>query len=557
MRSAALAGLFVLLAGCGRTGVGRPDAAAREVGGSDIVDARDGASEPAPQPDAGEVAADRGSDLPGPDGPVDTPVADVGLDAVAPPDLGPRGCPPLANDGVLNLGHIKQALFAADGNSLLVRMGAWDDDTDDDARLIQLPSGQSRVLGSGVRNVAWLGPSRALLTTRDNTLVAVALDGSAEHTSAGPTCTHAATPDGARVYFTATTCDHSAGPLRVLDVATGTVTKLAESASTSSLAVSPDSRFAAYVVPGAAIGTGTVHLVDAAGTVTQIRDPSSAFRPAFAAGPTLVFQAQDAASSEPTLWRYDLDLHVAQVLTPGDPGIAGYEIAPDGSALLAARLGNVSAGRGGELYLVPLDGRGPERIATDVMDYRIFSMVVRAFAFAPAIHRILYIADRANDGGRATGISSIGRDGGPVQLSANGMGAVLSSYADRVALSTVDRTLGRSTISVMSTVGASQFSVDIAGEMSFAGFVPRDRGLLFLQTVVDPVLGSVSDLRHLSFTSGKMTRLGTWTKSPLALDNYPVGISAHEYPVDPFGCYTVVASDLDQTASRLTALPDE
>jgi hypothetical protein len=242
-------------------------------------------------------------------------------------------------------------------------------------------------------------------------------------------------------------------------------------------------------------------------------------------------------------------------LTEGDLGIAGYEIAADGSALLMARFPSV--GKAGELYLVPLDGGSPVRLATDLMDYRMYSMPIRAFAFAPASKRVLYIADNSSDAGRSNGISSASPDGSErIQLPAAGSEAVVSSYADRVAVIAVDHTLGRGTISVVSAGGAKQFTVEVTGDVSFASFVPRDRGLLFVQTSVDTVLGTTSELRHLSFANGNVTMLAFWRTSTLALSNYPVGISFHEYPVDPNGCYAVVDSDFDQTASRLVTLPD-
>jgi Tol biopolymer transport system component len=557
----ALAGIWVLTlaAGCGRTAMAPRDGGGREVAASGIPDARAGAGEPpAEAPGPAEVAPERGSDLPGPDsGPTDVAMAEAGFDTAGPPDLAPQGCTPLANRGLLNLGYIKQARFAVDGRSLLVRIGAFDSDVKDDARLIELPSGASRVLWSGVRDVEWLGPSRALVTTGDNELVAVALDGSTAATSAGPTCSHAATPDSLRVYFTSSGCDHVEGPLGVLDVVTGTRGQIAANVSTSSLAVSPDSRWAAYVAGSTAIDAGLVHVVDATGSITRVSGAAAVLRPTFASGQILLFQSQGSGAEGTTVWRYDLANHATQALVDGDPGIAGYELAPDGSALLAAKLGSVSVGKSGELYLVPLDGASPVRLASDLLDYRMHSMVVRVFAFAPASKRILYIADYASDGGRSSGISSVATDGSaPISLSASGFGAVVSSYADRVALVAADRTLGRSTIYVVSADGARQFTVEVTGEVSFAGFVPRDRGLLYVQTSVDSVRGTFSELGHLSFTSGDVTRLGYWTASKLALSNYPVGISAHEYPVDPTGCYTVVDSDYSSTAAILVDVPD-
>jgi hypothetical protein len=561
----AVAGVLLVLAGCGRTGVGRRGG--QDAGSTGRVDARDTAGEPAQQaPDApADTArpADGAAELPERDAAVperdaavpDIAGSDVVAEVAAPPDLLPPGCLPLANDGVLNLGRIKQALFAADGSALLVRIGGADSDVKDEARLIQLPGGESKLLGSGIRDVAWLGRTRALLTTADNALVAVTLDGDVVGSSAGPTCSHLATPDGLRVYFTSSVCDRGVGPLAVLDLARGSLTPLATSVSTGSLAVSPDSRWAAYVEEDTTAGVAPLYIVDSAGAATLVPEVPAAKRPTFASGSVLLFQLPNESVGR-AVGRYDLDNHDMQALAEGDVGIAGYEMTPDGSVLLVAR--PVSAGETPklELYRVTTAGGAPVRVATDLVDYRIYSMVVRAFAFAPTTRRILYLADRSGDAGRATGISSVALDGGtPIELSTGGMAAVMSSHADRVALVAVDRTLGRSTLRVVSTRGEPQFSVDVPGEVSFTGFVPGDRGLLYVQTKTDAAL-STSELGHLSFTRGKTTRLGGWQKSALALSNYPVGITAHEYPADPRGCYTVVDSDLDQTGARLVAVPE-
>lgn len=551
MKSIALAGVLALLGACGRTTLPGRDSA-QDLAPADMGDAQDAARDLPPQPTApDDVAADRSPDLPGPDLPgPDAGAAEVAADTAAPPDVTPLACPPLANDGVLNLGYIKQARFAADGRSLLVRMGAGDSDAKDEARLIQLPGGESRVLWPKARNVEWLGPSHALITTTDNGLLTATLDGNTVHTTPASTCNHIATPDGLRVYFTSGGCERGAGSLSVLDVATGTVKQVAASISNSSLAVSPDSRWAAYVAGDAATDAGALYVVDAAGAATAVPEVSAAMRPAFASGNVLLFQLPNGVA----VGRYDLDNHDMQALAEGDVGIAGYEMTADGSVLLVAK--TPSTGRSIELYRVATSGAAPVRMATDLTDYRMYSMMFRAFAFAPASNRVLYGADRADDAGWSTGISSVSLAGGPpIELSTGSLQAVMSSYADRVALVARDRTLGRSTLSVVSTSGERQFTVEVTGDVSFAGFVPRDRGLLYVQTETDAGR-NLSELGHLSFASGKVTRLGVWTKSTLELPNYPAGISAHEYPADPHGCYTVVDSDMDPTAARLVAIPE-
>lgn len=586
MRGAALVATCILLLppGCGRSRLGGRDGGNPDARPASAADAPDGASDPpseSPSPALADGAVESSLDLPPRDAwPADVAGADVEPDAAALPDvslrdsrladvagdavaldtaatvdLPPPGCAPLLNDGVLNLGHIKQALFAPDGRSLLVRIGAADTDATDDARLISLPDGASRVLGRGVRNVEWLGPSAALLTIADQ-LLAVSLDGKVLLSLPTPTCSHAATPDGSRIYYNSE-CDRVSGALSVADLASGTSKELAANVSPSSLVVSPDGRWAAYLVyeGDSSSRTGVVHVADATGATYAVTGPASATQPVFVSGEILLLQESGSGSVESSLWRHDLGTGNSRSLSKGDVGIAGYEIAADGSALLMARFSGV--GMAGELYHVPLDGSGPVRLAIDVMDYRMYSMAIRVFAFARPSQRVLYIADVSSDAGRTYGVASVSPDGSQrFQLSAGSSDAVVSSFADRVAVVAVDHTLGGGSITVVSASGARQFAIDVTGDISFAGFVPRDRGLLFVQMSVDKTLGPTSVLRHLSFTTGKVTTLAWWNMSTLALYRYPLGISSSEYPSDPNGCYIVVDSDYEQTASRLVALPD-
>jgi hypothetical protein len=561
--------LLLLVPACGRNGLAGRDGGGRDGKPRAIEDAaslaapdgaRDRPSEP-PGPVLADGAPEGVPELPVPDArpgdarPGDVTTSDLGTDAAPALDLPPADCASLINNGVLNLGHAKQALFAPDGSSLLLRVGPGDSDATDIAMLLRLGDGASRVLGSGVFNVEWLGQGAALLTAADK-LVAVSLDGEVLQSVPAQTCSHAATPDGSRIYYTHSGCDTVSGALSVVDLASGKSKQLTDRASTGSLAVSPDSRWAAYLAYTDARdkppSTGAVFVADASGSTYNVMGPPSAWGPVFVSSGILLFQSAGSASQGATIWRHDLGSGSgSQSLTEGDLGITGYQIADDGSGFLMAMF--TDYGTGGELYLAPLDGGSPLRLATDLMDYRMYSMPVRAFAFTPPSKRVLYIVDTSGDAGRSYGIASVSRDGSDhVQLTSGSSQAVVSSYADRVAIIAVDNTLGRGTISVVSSTGASQFSTDVTGSVMYASFVPHDRGLLF----VEEPTGTNKRLRHLSFASGNVTTLGEWTTSRLALSAYPVGVSFGGYPVDPNGCLAVVDSDLDQTGARLVAVPD-
>jgi hypothetical protein len=587
MKAAAVLGtstLLVLASACGRSGLAGRDAGPRDGPSSTVADvpgpvAPDGARErpsdppgavstdaaPAGTPDL-PVADTRPGDIaeaaPPPDllptdaRPGDVATSDAGADGGTAFDLPPAGCPALANDGVLNLGRAKQARFAADGSSVLLRLGAADSDASDVAIVVRLADSAYRVLGSGIRNVEWLGQNAALLTAADHSkLGVVSLDGEVLLTVPVETCSHAAPPDGSRIYYTHSGCDSVSGALSVVTVADGTSKQLTDRAATGSLAVSPGSRFAAYVAytdpRDMPPRTGAVFVNDASGATYNVTGPASAFSPVFVSESILLFQSAGSDGGASNIWRHDLGTGSSRALTQGDLGITGYEIAEDRSGLLMARF--PGDGVHGELYLAPLDGGSPVRLATDIIDYRIYSMPLRPFTFAPPSGRVIYIADTSSDAGRTNGISSVAADGSDrVQLGSGGAQAVVSSYADRVAIIAVDSTEGGGTLSVVSAAGASQRSIEVAGRVLYPTFVPHDRGLLF----VDERTGATKRLRHLSFASGNVTTLAEWTISRLALSAFPVGIGFGDYPVDPSGCVTVVDSDLDQTAARLAAVPE-
>jgi hypothetical protein len=548
--------LLMLGNGCGRNGLAmrtHTDAAAADLFTRDAgQDTPDSAGDPRDL--APDFSRDTGIDAAiGPDlgvrdaTPADVADGTVAADATATIDLA-AGCPPLPRYGVLNLGHIKKALFSRDGHSLLVRIGAADKNDADDAMWIAVPGGESKVLGKNVRDVEWLGQDAALLTTADR-LLAVSLDGRLSRGIAAPVCGHTATPDGSRIYYVSGACDYISGPLNVLDVASGAITQMAAKVSTAKIAVSPDGGRVAYVSypDGATTGTGTIYVADATGTSYAITQAAFGWQPVFVSNDVLIFQSQGDAGSEPGLWRHDLGTRTNRWLADGDVGIPGYEIASDGSAVLLSKFD--SSAKTGELYQVPFAGGEPIRLATDLLDYRMYEMVIRTFAFALPSRRVIYLAGGSGTTGRSP--ISVALDGGRRVALPSGDPVIVSPFADRVALASVTAVGGLGTVAVTSGQGTSQFTIRATSAVRYASFVPRDRGLLFVETQAD-----ATNLRHLSFASGVVSTLARWGQTTLPLYTYPVGISSQEYPVDPTGCFAVVDSDYDDTASRLVAIPD-
>lgn len=469
--------------------------------------------------------------------------------AIGPKDSAlPVRCPALGNGGVLNLGNINKALFSPDGKSLLVRIETTDSNPAAAAMWIEIASGQSRVLGKKVADVEWLGANAALVTSADQ-ITAVSLDGTILRTVATPTCTHAATPDGSRIYSISGPCTTYSGPLSVLDLATGTSTPLASNISAGSLAVSPDSRWAAYVSGSPTATHGVLSVVDAAGVSRAVTEPATAAQPHFASNDVLLFQSQNTTgAAQPSHWRYDLRTQKSQRMGDGDAGLTGYEVAADGSAVLLAKYnGDASPG---ELFHISLANGQATRLASDVLDFRPFQMPIRAFAFAGPSNRVVYVADSPSDAYRFRKITSVTSDGKKSVQLTPGQPVMISPFADRVAIVSIDDAVGTGTITVTSAAGDKQFVVDVAGSVVLAAFVPRDRGLLFVEGQ------DFQKLRHLSFQTGAVVTLNTWMNTKLPVYRLPVGIGVQSYPVDPNGCVTVVSGDMDQTGSRLVAIPD-
>jgi len=569
--------VLVVLPSCGRSSPARRDAGAGDakadtgaylpdVAGTDGTLQSDG---PFPSPDLPDASyieakpdlADASlADLPARDAPPADLVAPPADLAVHQPDLAPFSCAslrPLVDKGVLTTRHAKAVLFAPDGKSLLLRVSAGDAADSDEALLVSLPGGEQRTLATDIREAEWLGTSAALFTTGDElNLRAVSLGGDSLRTVAVKTCSHAATPDGSRLYYTHD-CTSQTGAASVLEIASGATKQLATRMSVETLVVSPGSRWAAYVgytnPLDASTASQAVHVVDQGGTPYAVAMPDTAYNPVFASDQILLFQSPSAAFLSTKIWRHYLGTSdTPQLLAEGDGG-SGYEWNADRSAFLLAKLS--SSARVAELYSVSVSDGRLVRLASDLMDYSMFAMRIRAFAFAPSNQRAIYFADVSPDGGRSYGLASVAQDGGGrLLLGSNVDEAVVSPYADRIAFVASNGAGGVNAVTVVSsTTGVEQFKIDSMAGFDAISFVPGDRGLLFVDTLATE---KQRLLRHLSFTTGGVTTLAEFRTSRLLPYTAPTGIAAEVYPIDPAGCFVPVDSDLDQPGTRLVLLPE-
>ena len=152
------------------------------------------------------------------------------------------------------------------------------DNAPGDLQLIPLQAGPGKTLATHVSRVQWLAHNRGLLALKVHgqsssvpyDLLHFAADGSAGRALAAGLCGHLAVPDGSRVYVVGS-CDYKQrGKLQVVDLKSGVINEIAPRVSASSLAVSPNGRWAAFVSelnpdPTCNQPTGRCQVVDAAG----------------------------------------------------------------------------------------------------------------------------------------------------------------------------------------------------------------------------------------------------------------------------------------------------
>jgi hypothetical protein len=492
------------------------------------------------------------------DAPSTDVVAPAPDSAIGPPDLAPLSCAalqPLVDKGLLTNRHVRQVLFAPDGKSLLLQVLGGNTTGNDEALLVSLPGGEQRTLATGILGAEWLGRDAVLLTMADSDLQAVSLGGDILCTVPGSTCSHVAAPDGSRIYYTHD-CDRSVGVLSVIDIASGSTQQLGSSVLASGPVMSPGSQWAAFIVyasaTDASASMNTVYLVEKGGTPYAVPIPESAWAPVFLSDEILLVQSYAASSTGANIWRHRPGTSDATLLAEGEHGFAGYESNADRSGFLLAKFPS-SSSRTAELHLVSVKDGSLVQLAPDLMDYRMFEMAIQAFAIAPPSQRVIYIADRWSDAGRSYGMTSVSQNGkDTVQLAANASRAVVSPYADRVAVITSGGATYAANV-VSPTTGVPQFSIQDVAIFQAVSFVPGDRGLLF----VDKEAGTTAwRLRHLSFATGAVTALAEWNSNKLVPYSASIGLGAGVYPIDPSGCFAPVDSDLDQPGTRLVLLPE-
>jgi hypothetical protein len=349
-------------------------------------------------------------------------------------------------------------------------------------------------------------------------------------------------------------CRYSTGVLNVFDVAAGPDEEI-DVGVTSALAVSPGSRWAAYVgygpVRDAASTAGILRVVEKGGKPYALSEPETTRNPMFLSDDLLLFQSATDAFLTSAFWRHRPGTSETTRLGVGAVGWGGYQPTADGTAFLMAKLPSpptISA----ELDLVSVINGTVTPLAPDLLDFRNFESSVQSFALSRPSQRAVYFSE---SGGSPRSLASVSLSGGKrVLLAPAPVRAMVSPYGDRVAVlgsNHADGAAGNLITVVSATTGATQFSIS-ANALNTVTFLPGDTGLLFEEREND---GPAWRLRHVSFANGALTTLGRWNTSKLMPHIAAMGIELAAYPVDPTGCFTLVDTDLESPGTRLVLLP--
>jgi hypothetical protein len=524
---------------CGQGGTPKPDAGAGDTSGPEAHDVLAAVDEPVAGVPTGDAADARRADAAdasfGADG-ASSPVACAALE-------------PLAKRGVLTERRANQVVFAPDRSwiALKVARPAGSASTEDQVLRIAFPSGEVEPIADSVRSVEALGQRGALLVlgwTDDGPSMTVYDDAGRRGVASG-VCSHRATPDGSRVYFIG--CSASiVSPLKVLDVATGTVADVADFAVEDRLVISPDSRWAAFVVRDPSAGY-MIRVVDAKGSGYSIASQTPAQDPVFATNGLLLFTVNGSGSDpspEEELRGHvpgsgDTSYHIAT-----GRHLAGSRISPDGSLVLGAA--SEEDRTDAYLYAIRVDGSGETLVGSDLLSYWRGTRALRVFSFDGGGQWVLY----AHAG---VGVSVVLATGGVARkLSERGTFQSSPNTGEAILLDDVGNRLGAVLRLVALDSGRDVLSFESEGMLSGVASLPGPSRLVFVEAMPD---GS-RRLRFISTAWPDSTVLGEWTASSLLSVVGPLTDPHGSYPVDPTGCFTILDTDLDPSPGvSLVLLP--
>lgn len=500
-------------------------------------------------PDGGNLADGR---------PADTSRSDRG-------SLPPKGCAALAafaSGKLISTNYARKVQFSPSLRKLALVTHV--DNAPGKLHLLTLPAAASRLLAPRVSEVHWL-PDESGLVARVPLVAGKSTPYSLVRygTSGGPgkplgqqLCNHLVTPDGRRAYVVSSCDKENVGKLTVVDLKSITSTTLATDVAAYSLAVSADSRWAAYVrgvsIPSGCYNTtGTAVVVDASGTKRTVtkdvlygslqftRDGRLLARRLFCTKPQrTTFVVADAGTGA-------LSLQVNE--TQSDfygYGFMGqrYTVSPDGKEVLYAP--HTPGLNTATLAARSLTSGVTRVLAKDLFPFHMTSMAYHAWALGNRGRHVAYVRVGAYP---AMGLATLPLAGGKARVLAPrlyGAAYVAAGDGPQVAWIETNQAGDVMELNLGSVTGTQRVQVLVSPKqpLSSLSLLPTGRGVMVVQRV-----GAVNKL-HLGAATGGTRVLGQWQSGYLTSSYPSSGPPVAGYRVDPLGCAVVYNQDLPGVA---------
>jgi hypothetical protein len=515
------------------------------------------------EPDAASDAAtaDGAAETGGTDGVAERPARDAASDTSLTdtlPEIPCSALQALADKSLLSTSRSLEVHFSPDRTWLLLQVRV---DVPSDAAVsgrlirIDLPSGDITTIVDGIKRAEPLGLGGAFLlygTGSDGNDTSV-YDGKQVRTLLNGACYHKPTPDGRRVYFMRDCSYQGPGDLEVVEVATGGVMPVAKYVTNGEVVVTPNSRWAAFATRRPADGSylSTISLVDAAGKLYTLDSSPGAANPELVSDDLLLFQVWGSSLS-----MSEIRGHVpgsgdqSYLIGVGDPGFGSYQISPDRTRLLVARMDTTSgAVLPGELYSLSLRGDDQRLLTQDLYNYAATSRALIPFGFGGLGKYAVYLSQGTT--GALNSVRAVGLEGGaPRDLASSATFVPAPASSSAILYQTVSPSGQRLTLTDLST-GQDRLAYTSSGSLDRATPLANDDALLFAENVnKDWRLIFISEAQPMPLV------LGEWKSSSLAMVRSTTTAPAGTYPVDPTGCFTIVDTDLAPgPGTRLVLLP--
>lgn len=435
------------------------------------------------------------------------------------------------------------------------------DNAPGDLYLLSLPSAKATLVAHDVHDVTWLPNERGLLIKKEKGKTS-SVPYDLQHASAAGAklkilgsdlCTHVVTPDGSRVYMVAGCDQKHRGSLTVAQVDSGASSLLATGVAATSLVVSPDSKWAAYVLAvsipaGCYYDTGTSILVNAAGKKTGVTGDVMPSSQQFT--PTNMLLARRMVCKNKT---QELTFVIASA-TSGTVSLQvkeseydfygygfytgqRYSVSADGKQVLMSRPHDKSLQHNDLLTLSTHDGK-IRVLASDMYPYQMTSMAFRVWTYANRGRHVVYV----RGGGYPTmGLAAMPASGGKALVLANSLhGATYVISRESTDAAWIEYS-SPTTMEVMyGSVSSSAKSLVLASHkepIHSLSLVPGGRGVLFVQRS-----GTTKKLVEGSAGGGSRV-LGQWGHDYLTASYDSAEPPVRGYSVDRQGCAVVYNQD--------------